>query len=75
MPIKDELENNGYIKMTGEAFVCNDAFVKSEAEYFCYFFDQYYESVDDPDFCLIELEFKTFEYVKPGEIHSIKIYI
>ena len=74
LPIKDELDNNGYIKMTGTAKINNDAFIKEEATYFCYFFDQYYEGPDDPDFCLIECEFGVYEFLKPGDIHSVKIY-
>jgi general stress protein 26 len=70
LPIKDELDNTGYVKMTGIAKLCVDMNVKMEAEYFCYFFDQFYDGADDPDFCLIELIFETFEVVKPGENHK-----
>ena len=72
LPIKDELGNTGYVKMTGVAKICNDMVVKDDAQYWCYFFDQYYDGIDDPDFCLIELEFDTFEYLKPGDNHTVK---
>ena len=73
MSINDEYKNDGYIKMTGTAKVCNDLDIKHDAQYFCYYFDTYYESVDDPDFCLIELSFHTYEYMKPGNDHTITV--
>ena len=73
LPIKDELNNNGYIKMTGRAKICTDADARYDAAYFCYFFDQYYDGPDDPDFCLIECSFDTFEFLKPGDNHKTKV--
>ena len=73
-PIKDEHGNQGYIKMIGTACINNDTNDKQEAEYFCYFFDNMYEGVDDPDFTLIELDFDSFEFFKPGETHVVKIH-
>ena len=74
LPIKDELGNLGHIKMSGRAKICTDPNDRQDAEYYCYFFDQLYEGVDDPDFCLIELDFDSYEYVKPGETHSVRIH-
>jgi len=73
LPIKDELNNQGYIKMSGKAKICTDADAKYDATYFCYFFDELYDGPDDPDFCLIECSFDAFEYFKPGERHSVKV--
>ena len=73
LPLKDDEDNNGYLNMIGTAKICNDMNIKQEAEYFCYFFDQFYDGADDPDFCLIELTFDSYEYLKPGENHKIVI--
>ena len=75
LPIKDELGNTGHIKMTGTAKICNDPDDRQDAEYYCYFFDQLYEGADDPDFCLMSLEFQVYEVVKPGETHSVKVFV
>ena len=75
LPIEDELGNRGHIRMTGKAKICQDPDAKQDAEYFCYFFDQQFEGTDDPDFCLLELIFDVYEMVKPGETHSVKIYV
>jgi general stress protein 26 len=74
LPIKDEVGNRGYIKMTGKAKICNDPYAREDAQYFCYFFDDFYEGADDPDFTLIELNFEAYEFMKPGETHSVKVY-
>jgi general stress protein 26 len=74
LPIKDELNNQGYIKLTGKAKICTDADAKYDATYFCYFFDEMYDGPDDPDFCLIECTFDVYEYFEPGKRHSIKVY-
>jgi len=74
LPIKDELGNTGYIKMTGRAAICTDPDARYDAVYFCYFFDQFYDGPDDPDFCLIECKFDNFEFLKPGDIHSKKVH-
>jgi len=73
LPIKDEVGNRGYVKMTGKAKICNDPYARDEAQYFCYFFDDLYEGSDDPTFTLIELNFDAYEILKPGDTHSIKI--
>jgi len=73
LPIKDEYSNNGYIKMIGTAKITDDLDLREEASYFCYFFDEFYKGADDPDFCLIELTFDTFEILKPGENHTIVV--
>jgi general stress protein 26 len=60
--------------MTGKAKICNDPYAREDAQYFCYFFDDFYEGADDPDFTLIELNFEAYELMKPGETHSVKVY-
>jgi len=71
LPIQDEYGNNGYIKLIGTAKICTDMDCREDASYFCYFFDQYYKGADDPDFCLIELTFDTYEMLKPGDNHKV----
>ena len=41
LPIKDEFGNTGYVKLTGKAKICNDPYTRQEAQYFCYFFDDF----------------------------------
>ena len=74
LPITDELGNRGQIKMTGKAKICTDPDDRQDAEYYCYFFDDLYEGTDDPDFLLVELEFESFEIMKPGNRHTTKIH-
>ena len=73
LPIKDQVGNHGYIKMIGTAKINHDPNDKQDAEYYCYFFDTLYEGVDDPDFCLIELEFNEYEFFKPGDTHKVEV--
>jgi len=70
LPIKDEYDNEGYVKMIGTAKICTDPDLRADATDFCYFFDEYYKGADDPDFCLIELTFDTYEMLKPGDNHK-----
>ncbi|MCL2062860.1 MAG: pyridoxamine 5'-phosphate oxidase family protein [Candidatus Cloacimonetes bacterium] len=74
LPIQDEIGNKGHIKMTGKAKICSDPDARQDAEYYCYFFDQYYDGADDPDFCLIELDFEFYEIMKPGDSHTKKFH-
>jgi general stress protein 26 len=61
--------------MTGTAKINNDANDKDEAQYFCYFFDNMYDGSDDPDFTLVELDFETYEFFRPGYNHSVKVHV
>ena len=74
LPIKDD-GNTGYVKMTGKAKICQDLDARYDAQYFCYFFDDFYDGSNDPNFTLIELIFDCFEILKPGETHSVKVNI
>ena len=72
LPIDDESENKGYLRLTGTAKICTDEFDRQEAAYFCYFFDEFFDGPDDPDYCLLELFFDDYELMKPGESHNTK---
>lgn len=75
IPVSDHFDNKGYIKLTGQANIVKDYDLKYDASHFCYFFDEYYNSADDPDFTLIELVFSVFEIVSPGDIHGKKVTV
>lgn len=68
-----ESGNTGYIRAQGTAKIIKDFSLKSEAVDFCYFFDDYFEGVDDPDYLLIELVFDQMQLMRPGETYSTKV--
>jgi general stress protein 26 len=70
-PIKDD-ENTGYVRANGVAYIENNTQLKHEASEFCYFFDDYFSGIDDPNFALLCLEMVDFEYMRPGESFSQK---
>lgn len=59
--------NQGYIRAKGTVKVVHDANLRNEAALFCYFFDDYFDGADDPEFILLEYEFDEIEYMRPGE--------
>ncbi|HPT71534.1 MAG TPA: pyridoxamine 5'-phosphate oxidase family protein [Candidatus Cloacimonadota bacterium] len=71
LPIR-EAGDTGYIRATGTAHIDNDSYNKREASEFCYFFEEYFSGVDDPDFTLLALQLDEFEYMRPGESFSQK---
>ena len=75
LPLQDESGSHGYLRMSGFSMICSDAYTRQEATYFCYFFDDFFDGADDPSFCLLELFFDSFELLRPGESHSIKVSI
>ncbi len=64
---------NGYIRATGDVKIINDLDLKSRATEFCYFFDTMFEGASDPDFCLMELDFSSLEFMRPGETYTQSI--
>ena len=73
LPLKDETGSNGYLRMTGIGKVCADEYLRQEATYFCYFFDEYFDGADDPDFVLLELFFDDYELMRPNQSYSTKV--
>ncbi|OQC11069.1 MAG: General stress protein 26 [Candidatus Cloacimonetes bacterium ADurb.Bin088] len=59
--------NTGYIRLTGTARIVSNPSLRAEAAELCYFFDEYFNGPDDPDYALIEFEPNYAEYLRPGE--------
>lgn len=70
-----ESGDTGFIRAQGSAKIIRDINIKKEAIDFCYFFDDYFEGADDPDYTLIELIFGQMQLMRPGESYSTKISI
>ncbi|HPY95622.1 MAG TPA: pyridoxamine 5'-phosphate oxidase family protein [Candidatus Cloacimonadota bacterium] len=68
-----ESGNTGYIRAIGSAKIVNDPNLKYDAIDFCYFFDEYFDGADDPNYILIELFFEQMELMRPGDSYSEKI--
>jgi general stress protein 26 len=62
--------NTGYIRLAGTATIVNNAALKTEASERCFFFDEYFNGYDDPDYALIEFDPDMAEYLRPGERYS-----
>lgn len=69
VPLHEE-GNTGYIRLTGTANIVHNAALKAEAGECCYFFDEYFNGYDDPDYTLIEFDPDLAEYLRPGERYS-----
>ncbi len=62
--------HTGYIRLSGIAKIVNNAALKADASERCFFFDQYFNGYDDPDYTLIEFDPDFAEYLRPGENYS-----
>jgi len=60
----------GYIRLSGIARIVSNAALKAEASERCYFFDEYFNGYDDPDYTLVEFDPDFAEYLRPGETYS-----
>ncbi|MDD2332523.1 MAG: pyridoxamine 5'-phosphate oxidase family protein [Candidatus Cloacimonetes bacterium] len=69
VPISEDGQT-GYLRMSGNAKLCTRIEDKRDAAEFCYFFDEYFRGIDDPDFTLIEVFPGEAEYLRPGETYS-----
>lgn len=70
-----ESGNTGYIRAQGTAKIIKDTNLKNDAIDFCYFFDDYFDGCDDPDYMLVEVVFDQMSLMRPGETYSSKINI
>jgi len=61
-----EGEYNGYIRGGGEANIVQDKKTKKLVADNVSFFKEYWKSVDDPNYTLLEIVMKEIEYLKPG---------
>lgn len=62
--------HTGYIRFSGVARIVNNAALKAEASEHCFFFDEYFNGYDDPDYTLIEFDPEFAEYLRPSENFS-----
>lgn len=62
-----ESGHTGYIRLSGIAIIVNNAALKADASECCFFFDDYFNGYDDPDYTLIEFDPDFAEYLRPGE--------
>jgi len=69
IPITDE-GNTGYIRLAGVARIENSPTAKRAATEYCYFFDEFFQGFDDPDFTLIFFDPAEAEILRPGENYS-----
>ena len=58
----------GTLRCSGAAWIVTDPGTKGSMAEGIPFFDQYWETPEDPTFCLIELKVKDVEYMRPGEM-------
>ncbi len=68
-----ESGNTGFIRAQGTAKIIKDNNLKADAIDFCYFFDDYFDGADDPDYLLIEIVFHQMSLMRPGETYTSKI--
>jgi general stress protein 26 len=59
--------HHGYIRAAGFAEIINDRETKVKAAKHCDFFGEHWESLDDPNYTLLELKLKEIEYLRPNE--------
>jgi uncharacterized pyridoxamine 5'-phosphate oxidase family protein len=64
-----EGEYNGYIRGGGIAVIIDDIETKKMIAGSIPFFKEYWKSVDDPSFALLEIVIKEIEYLRPGELY------
>jgi uncharacterized pyridoxamine 5'-phosphate oxidase family protein len=61
-------DEGGTLRCSGAAGIVTDMGTKSMISRRIPFFSQYWDSPEDPTFCLIELLVKEVEYMRPGEM-------
>lgn len=69
IPITDSGQT-GYIRLSGIAKIETSQNAKRDAAEYCYFFDEYFGGIDDPDFTLIDFDPSEAEFLRPGETFS-----
>lgn len=69
VPITSEGQT-GYIRLSGIAKIEVSPAAKREAIEYCYFFDEYFQGIDDPDFTLVSFDPEWAEFLRPGETYN-----
>jgi general stress protein 26 len=63
----EEGEHHGYIRTAGFAKIISDRETKVKVAKHCDFFSEHWESLDDPNYTLLELKLNEIEYLRPKE--------
>jgi len=63
----EEGEHQGYIRAAGFAKIIRDREAKTKVAKHCDFFNEHWESPDDPNYALLELKLDEIEYLRPKE--------
>lgn len=67
MMLSGEKEQEGYIRGSGMARIVDEMDTKKLVAESVSFFNNYFDSPDDPKYALIELSLNSIEYLRPGE--------
>jgi general stress protein 26 len=65
-----EGEKIGYVRAAGTAEIVEDMDTRTSVANRCPFFEQFWQSPEDPTYTLIRLHVREIEYVRPGEMTS-----
>ncbi|MFC1707421.1 pyridoxamine 5'-phosphate oxidase family protein [Planctomycetota bacterium] len=65
-----EGENQGYVRVDGEAVSVSDVGVKKEIGDCAGFIEKYWSGVEDPNYALYEIKPESVVYLKPGEMEE-----
>jgi general stress protein 26 len=63
----EEGEHHGYIRAAGFAKIISNGETKVKVAKHCDFFSEHWESLDDPNYTLLELKLDEIEYLRPKE--------
>lgn len=67
-----EEKNSGYIRGAGKCKIIKDKNVKDKMAEKIPYFNDYWETPDDPTFGLLKIELNEIEYLKPGTMIAEK---
>jgi len=70
-----EKDKEYYVRVAGNAQIIKDRGTKTKIAACCDFFSRYWESIDDPNYTLIEIRPVEIEYLRPGEFLARKFKI
>jgi len=65
-------ENTGYIRGGGKLILIEDKETKVSIAERVKYFQDYWQSLDDPNYALLEVQLEEIEYMRPGEMITKK---
>lgn len=68
-----EGDRDFYVRVAGLAKIVEDEETKAKIARHCDFFSEHWESVDDPNYTLLEIHPDEIEYLRPNEMTARKI--